>query len=264
MPAIAETAAGALARDEQQFRGKQGGGDPTRLFIPTAYCDALVNLVRPWQVTPQMLLGDKAARRMRQSGGRLVGSAGCAAAVIERARALTGEPALGILLGLRASPSFFRCWSVGTGAPSTHFRAESLFDALTLQFQASGTSVVLTAQECVSFGASRDVVLFAAVVGLWQACRVMFGTNVHASLTFAMPRPFYFERFAHVLPTARFRQPSSTLRLTHPRAESVVVRPNERRATADENRIPDRDRSAPLRGVKRQLYLAELPPHEPL
>lgn len=219
MAAIAETTVRALARYERHPREEPGGGDPTRLFIPTAYCDALVDLVRPWRVTPEMLLGGRTARRMRRSGGRLVASAACMAAVVERARDLTGEPALGILLGLRASPSFFGFWRVGAGSLPTPFRAEDLFDALTLQVRARSASVVVTANERASFGAARDVVLSAALVGLWQASRAMFGTDMHASLAFAMPRPFYFERFANVLPPARFRQPSSSLLLTDPRPE---------------------------------------------
>jgi hypothetical protein len=66
---------------------------------------------------------------------------------------------------------------------------------------------VVTAEGRVSFGGALEGKLGHVRSG-------------HAGVSGALDaRPVYFERFAHVVPPARFRQPSSTLQLPDPRSE---------------------------------------------
>jgi hypothetical protein len=126
---------------------------------------------------------------------------------------LGGDPALGILLGLRAEVTFFHAWTLCGEARSNRFVAVDDSNAVTLTFEAVGTDAIVTVGERASFGTTRDFVLLATLVGLWQASRAVFGEDLQATLAFAIPEPGYFARFAHVLPPTQFGQPASSLRI---------------------------------------------------
>jgi hypothetical protein len=179
------------------------------LALPAFYCEHFLELLAPWGVTMRALFNDLEAERIHGEFP-VAFRAGRALSIIEGARALTGEPALGVLLGLRATPSFFRGWRIVGQATSTRYAVVDASNAIGLVFEARPTDTVVTVVEQISFGPARDFVLLAALIGAWRACRAMFA-DLHASLSFAMPRPDYYERFGHELPPTRFEHTASQL-----------------------------------------------------
>jgi hypothetical protein len=173
-----------------------------------------LELLAPWGVTTALLFNDIEAERI-DGEFPVAFRPGRAVSIIERARTLTGEPALGILLALRATPSFFRGWRIVGEATSTRYCAVDASNAIELVFEARPSDTLVTLGERASFGPARDVVLLAALIGAWQACRAM-GAEVPATLSFAMPQPHYYERFAHALPPTRFEQDANVLSMECP------------------------------------------------
>src|SRR5580765_4140532 len=81
--------------------------DPSEFFIATSTAFLLHTALRPWGVTLQELFDvlDVDERDLEQPGVRL--SVKDAAALIRRARELTNEPGVGILMGLLTHPNTY-------------------------------------------------------------------------------------------------------------------------------------------------------------
>jgi hypothetical protein len=178
--------------------------------LPAVYCKHLADVVAPWGVTPRILFGSPVDQQLANDqpiSMRL----GYAIRVVEEARRLTGEPALGILLGLRATPAFFLEWRLAGAGTSKRFVTVDGSNAMSLVFEARQDNTLVQAVERASFGPARDVVLLATLLAAWQATRALVGRHVATSLTFALPKPAYFDRFAHVLPPCRFGHDANTV-----------------------------------------------------
>ena len=141
-------------------------------------------------------------------------------ALIERARALTGEPALGFYLGLQMSISAHGY--LGFAAMS----APTLREALTLAIQYAPirttslvlhldvrpTAAALVIDERADLGSARDVVLLGLLVGIWRIGNALLGRDVGESIIdVTFPEPDYYARFRRTNPRVRFSQPSNRL-----------------------------------------------------
>lgn len=147
--------------------------------------------------------------------------------LIERARALTGEPGIGFHVGLQmriASHGY-----VGLAAMTASTVREALAiavrfaptrtNALSLRLDVEEDEARLVIVEHASFGPARDAVLFALLIGLWKIGNAITGLSLEehvpegaagADVPFA--EPAYFARFADIAPRIRFGQPTSCLR----------------------------------------------------
>jgi AraC-like DNA-binding protein len=181
------------------------------LFYP------LVELVKHWGVTAEELLLPFGLREtdVSEPHARLPHSLHLA--IIDRARTLTGEPALGIFWGLQIRASVFGYLGFATSS------AAKLGDAIELAVQfaplastaegmrlrVEGNQASLFLDERVDTGGVRDVIAMARLVSLWRIGETITGRELQASAEVAFPEPTYFARFAHMAPTVRFDRPAT-------------------------------------------------------
>ncbi len=146
--------------------------------------------------------------------------------LIERARVLTGEPAIGILLGLQMRISAHGYLGFAAMVASTIGEALEIAvryaptrtNALALRLVSEGEQAALVIDEVASFGTARDAVLFALMEGIRQIGQALTGRRLaggRAEVTF--PEPAYFAKFAAVTDAPRVRFGCAENRLLFPR-----------------------------------------------
>jgi AraC-like DNA-binding protein len=184
-----------------------------------AYGLHLVDLVARWGVRAEDLLDDFDLSRDDLAVPERTLPLDVVVALFERAHALTGEPALGIYLGLRMRASShgmvgFAAMSAGTlrGAVRVAVQYTAIrTTALSLHPQVSDDLAILTLVEHVDLGGAREDYVFSLLIGLWRIGCALADRVLDVSLDFQFPRPVYFDRFAHALPPTRFSQPANQL-----------------------------------------------------
>jgi AraC-like DNA-binding protein len=139
--------------------------------------------------------------------------------VIDRARTLTAEPAIGLFWGLQMRASVFGHLGFATMAATT------LRDAIDLavQFASLGSTAEgmrlhvegdvasLVLEEYAEFEGVRDVVTAARMVGLWRIAETLVGRDVAGTAEAAVAEPFYYGRYKTLLPEIRFGCPTTRL-----------------------------------------------------
>jgi AraC-like DNA-binding protein len=139
--------------------------------------------------------------------------------LVTRARMLTGEPALGIFIGLKRRVTMYGF--LGFAAMSASTLRESLelavrytstvSTAVKLSLVEEGQTAALRVEEHCDIGDCRDVAVFALTIGLSQIGRALTGRNLTGEAHLAIARPDYVDRFAEMLPRLRFDQPVTQL-----------------------------------------------------
>jgi AraC-like DNA-binding protein len=187
--------------------------------LPSVHALHLIQLVRRWHVSDVALLAGTGIERDVLADPQESLPVETHVALMERARELTGEPGLGIYLGLqmRATAHGY----VGFAAMT----APRLIDAIrlavqyapirttafTLRGSVQGETGVLTIHEEADFGQARDAILLAVLIGIWQSGCGLTGRELNIQMDLAIPEPPYFARFAHALPPTRFNSPDNHL-----------------------------------------------------
>jgi len=191
--------------------------DPT---LPAVHLHHLVQVVARWKVTPgELLAGTGLDAAVLAAPGARVPLAQ-AIEVIERARRLTGEPALGFQLGLQMRVSWhgfigFAALASPTARDAIEIAirfAPTRTDALALRLHVEDRVASLVIEELAPLGSARDVVILALATGIWQIGNSLVGYVITGSVELAMPEPPYFARFAPFAPgSVRFDQPAHRL-----------------------------------------------------
>jgi AraC-like DNA-binding protein len=135
--------------------------------------------------------------------------------VIDRARALTNEPGLGVCWGLQMRVSAYGYLGFATMSAATLREALDLViqfgplisTAMNLRLDVEGETAILTLDEYADFANVRDVVVVARLTGLWHTARTISGRDLSVTADVAFPEPAYHRRFAHLLPPTRFERP---------------------------------------------------------
>ena len=188
--------------------------------LPASHALHLVDLVSRWRVSDRDLLADLGLRREDLIDPHLSLPLPVMLALIERARILTGEPALGFYLGLQMSSSAhgylgFAVMSAATLRDAlmlTVQYAPIRTTALALTLEVAEKSAALVIEELDDFGAAREVVLLALLIGVWRIGNVLLGREITSStLDVTFPEPDYYDRFRHLNPRVRFAQPANRL-----------------------------------------------------
>ena len=139
--------------------------------------------------------------------------------LFEKARALSGNPGIGIQLGLqmRASAHGYLGFAAMTASTlrealetATRF-VPTRTNALDLSLQVGEQSASLVIAERADFGPARDTILFALAVGIWQIGDALTGRELTGSAEFSFPKPAYLEKIAGLRQTLRFGQPVTQL-----------------------------------------------------
>lgn len=187
--------------------------------VSGGYFAGLCKLVSAWSIDPNALLHglDIDSDALGQPTTYLPLASWLT--VLERARTLTGDPALGIHAGLRSTVAGHGF--LGYGAMSAANLRESI--AFFLQFASLRLTAigfhghvedgiaVMTLEEKADFGAVRDVQLLSLAIGLWHTGSTVLGRPMRLTLDLPIARPEYYARFEHVLPPTRFNQPKCQL-----------------------------------------------------
>lgn len=188
--------------------------------IPAAHVRELVDVVARWGVSEEDLLAGLGLdpRRLVEPLERV--SIPVLERLAERARALTGEPALGVYLGMQMRVSAHGYLGFAAMTSSTVREALELAmrfaptrtSAVALRLQVDGDVAALVLDERVPLGAARELFILALVIGIEQIGSALTGTALEgtADVTFARPRGFdRFKALAHH--EIRFGQPQNQL-----------------------------------------------------
>lgn len=188
--------------------------------LPAVHALHLAELVARWRVEPAELLAPLGLDRERLSDpeGRL--PLAHFEALVARARALTGEPGLGIYAGLQMRISYHGYLGFAAMTASTVREALELAmrfspirtNALSLRLRVDGPRAALLLEEHADFGTARDAVLIALLVGIWQMGMALTGQPLSGGADLRVDEPPWFARFAALTPgPVRFGQPANQL-----------------------------------------------------
>jgi AraC-like DNA-binding protein len=187
--------------------------------LPAVHALHLLELVKPWGVTGEELLRDSGLVEgaLAEPDARV--AVPQMAALVERARALTGEPALGMYAGMHMRVSSHGYLGFAALTASNVRQALELAEkyaptrttALVLRLTVEDGTAQLVVEERADFGAARDAMVFALVIGIWQIGNALTGRELTGSADFAFPEPAYFAKVARFAPRVRFGQPANRL-----------------------------------------------------
>ena len=139
--------------------------------------------------------------------------------LFERARALSGNPGIGIQLGLqmRASAHGYLGFAAMTASTlrealetATRF-VPTRTNALGLSLHVTEPSASLVIEERADFGPARDTILFALTVGIWQIGDALTGKELTGAADYAFPKPSYADGITGFRQRLRFGQPVTQL-----------------------------------------------------
>jgi AraC-like DNA-binding protein len=187
--------------------------------LPASHALALVELVKRWKVDQSELLEGSGLSDATLSAPEARVPLSLVIQLIERARALTGEPGLGYYLGLQTRVSAHGYLGFAAMTSATLREALELAirftptrtTAIALRLHEDGDTASVIIDECADFGAARDVLVASLMIGLWQIGNSLTGRELDGTADFAYPEPAYFGRFAHFVPGVRFAQPVNQL-----------------------------------------------------
>jgi AraC-like DNA-binding protein len=187
--------------------------------VPAVHALHLVTLVKRWQVEADELLAPlgHSEAALAAPGARL--SIAQIGELVDRARALTHEPGLGLHLGLHMSIASHGY--LGFAAMTAARVRESLelavrfvptrTGALRLRLHEEGAQAALVVEERAPLGRAQDAIVLALLVGLWQMGRAVTGRDLDGTMELAFPEPAYMARFGHLGGRVRFDQPAHQL-----------------------------------------------------
>src|SRR3984957_3341208 len=139
--------------------------------------------------------------------------------LFEKARALTGNPGIGIQLSvqMRASAHGYLGFAAMTASTlrealetATRF-VPTRTNAIALSLHVSDEAASLVIEERTDFGTARDAILFALAVGIWQIGDALTGRELTGRADFAFPEPAYMDRVTGIRQSLRFGQPLTQL-----------------------------------------------------
>ena len=178
-----------------------------------AHALQLIALVKRWDITAAQLLEGTAIQESELEDPRFRMPSDVLSALSERARALTGEPGIGFYLGLHKRLSMyghlgFASMNAATVREWIELAAKympTVSTALSLELEVNGKTATLHIHEHADLGGAHDIATFSLLVGLRQLLTTVTGRNP-GKIQYDIPieKPAYFDRFAQLLPDARF------------------------------------------------------------
>jgi AraC-like DNA-binding protein len=189
---------------------------PIEHTFPASHALQLVSLVKRWAITAEELLEGVGLTEAELAAPHARISVETLRALSERARLLTAEPGIGFYLGLQKRLSMYgylgfaamTAATVREGLELAVRYAPAISTSLSFVLRIEGDAAALEIEEHADLGGARDIAVFSLLVGMRQLTAEMTGRDLDRVLTdIPFPRPGYFDRFAHLLPNARFEQP---------------------------------------------------------
>ena len=185
-----------------------------------AHAAHLVDVAKEWHLSGEDVLGgtDLTRQAIYEPTGTL--SVSQVTTMLARARHLTGEPALGVHIGLRTRPTLYGLVGFALmSASSIHEAIEISLEygrlvttALTMRFRVERGTAAIIIDEHADFGEERDTVMLASLIALWQVSRSLTGRELTTTTAeFALPEPEYRSRINVPGLRMRFNRPSHRL-----------------------------------------------------
>jgi AraC-like DNA-binding protein len=188
--------------------------------LPSAHALQLLEVVKRWHVEGDVLLEGTGLTRDSLSDPQARLTVPVLSALLERARLLTGEPALGLYIGLQTRATLYGHLGFAVVSASTIREAIEVAlrygpthtTAYTLRFREEKRQASLIVEEHADFGSARDTFLIARVVALWQISRSLTTHELKTSVAeLALPEPSYVERLRAAPIELRFGRPMHRL-----------------------------------------------------
>lgn len=189
-------------------------------FFRVAHALHLIEVLKRWHVGGDELLEGTGLSRDALSEPRMQLPVPTMVALLERARRLTGEPALGLYTGLHTRATLYGHLGFAVMSASTIREAIEVSirfgpivtTALTVRFREDKRVASLIVDEHADFGTVRDIVLISTLVALLQVSRSLTGRELTTSTAeFALPEPSYRARLEVAGLRMRFGRPVNRL-----------------------------------------------------
>jgi AraC-like DNA-binding protein len=204
------------------------------IFLPAAYSLLLLDTVRSWGVTEDDLLTPFGLEEREVSAPNARLPLRIVQEMIRKARYLTQEPGLGILVGLntRANTYGFLSFaamsasSLGEAVDLSIRYSSMLTTAFRFRLNAVDDFAGLIVDEQCGPSDCRDVLLLGLLVGIRMIGCALTGREPWRPIDVAMPEPAYYRRLAHLVPELRFDQPVNQVVLRQSDLELPLLTPN--------------------------------------
>jgi AraC-like DNA-binding protein len=202
--------------------------------LPASHVLHLADLVKRWGVSERQLFAGLGLRREDLVDSDVNVPVPTIIALVDRARALTREPALGVYIGLQMSVSVHGLLGFAAMCAATLGEALALAvqyaptrtTALSLHLEVGRRRAAMVVVESADFGSARDVILLGLLVGLWQMGVFLFGPDVDVSETTVhctLDEPRYYARFNQVAPRVLFGQSANHVAFNASQLDVPVV-----------------------------------------
>jgi AraC-like DNA-binding protein len=190
--------------------------------LPAAHALNVAELVERWNVSGERLMRDVgllSKSSLSDPDARI--SLERFELLVERARVLTGEPGLGVPLGLQMRVSVhgylgFAAMTAATLREAIQLACEfapSRSSVFALRLEERGAEASLILEEKHALARARDAIVISMLVGLWKIGGTLTGRELGGAIDFRFAKPAYFERFKSSMPgEVRFSQPEHRLR----------------------------------------------------
>lgn len=172
------------------------------MSLPASYFTHVLEVTRRFGVDDEDVLGDV------ELGDDVRLELPQIRALVARARALTGEPGLGVYLGLAMRASWHGylgfavlvARDVGDALRLGERFIATRTSTLGLRSAVEGRLAVITIDEKEDFGSARDFIVPALAIGLSTIGQAMTGHELEGRVELAMPQPAWFARLAATNP----------------------------------------------------------------
>ena len=173
-------------------------------------------MVAAWGITADALLADMGVPPEVLTDPRVRISCASMVALLERARTLTGEPALGMHIGLTVHPTLYGNLGFALMSASNLREAIDLTirfgplvtTALHIRLRVEGSVASLVLDEQADFGSARDVVVIASLLATRQIGVVLANRELTTAVAeVALPEPPYAAKLAEAKLPMRFASP---------------------------------------------------------
>jgi AraC-like DNA-binding protein len=181
-----------------------------------AHAVHLIDVVKRWQVSAHELLEGTGLMPEALDEPRAQLPVATLVALLERARRLTGEPALGVHIGLHTRATLYGHLGFAVMSASTIREAIDISlrygpivtTALSVRLRVEKREASLIVDEHADFGSARDIVLISTLVALWQVSRSMTARDLTTSTAeFGLPEPVYSAKLGIAGLRMRFDRP---------------------------------------------------------
>lgn len=190
-------------------------------FIPAIHALHLAEVTSRYGVSCAQLLAGSGLSESDLSEPDETISIAVAERLVERARTLTGEPAIGLLLGMQMRISAHGYLGFAAMVASTIGEALDIAtrfaptrtNALSLRLVVDDRTAALVIEERASLGGAREAVLFALIEGIRQIGQALTGQTLTGSAEVTFAEPPWFGKLAGFAGAGRvrFRRPENRI-----------------------------------------------------